>query len=260
MVKEMTLISWNVNGIRAAERKGFLEWIEKGKYDIVGIQETKISSPDQLSDAVRTPDDYWSYFHCATEKKGYSGTALYTKVEPREVKTYFGEKYLSKEGRVIEADYGDFVFLTIYFPNGGASDERLAYKMTFYGEFLEYVSGLVKAGRNVVFSGDVNTAHNEIDLSRPKENSKISGFLSVEREWMDKLVATGFADTFRSLHPDEVKYSWWDVKTRARERNIGWRIDYFFVNEAFLPKVKDAFILIDIEGSDHCPVGMRLEL
>lgn len=254
----LSVVSWNVNGIRAAERKGFLEWLKHHKYSIVCLQETKISHPDQLSDELAQPAGYFAYFHCATEKKGYSGTAIYTREEPFEVKTFFGDNLLSKEGRVIELVFKDFVLLNIYFPNGGSGEERLRYKMRFYAEFLEYVSELVRQGKNVVFCGDVNTAHQEIDLARPKENEKTSGFLPIERAWIDQLIEAGFVDVFRAAQPDKVEYSWWDMKTRARERNVGWRIDYFFVNQSFAPRVKETRYLSDVPGSDHCPVLIEL--
>jgi exodeoxyribonuclease-3 len=259
--RDINIVSWNVNGLRAAGRKGFSEWIGKGEYDIVCLQETKLQNVDQLPDELQGPDGYFSYFHCATERKGYSGTAIYTKDEPRVVRTHFGdESLLSKEGRVIEMEFPEFTLLNIYFPNGGASEERLDFKLKFYGEFLLHVSALVSEGKRVVFCGDVNTAHNEIDLARPKENEKHTGFLRIERDWMDRLEPTGFIDTFRMLHPETVAYTWWDMKTWARQRNVGWRLDYFFVSENLKNAVKDAFVLSDIEGSDHCPVGVTLSV
>ena len=257
-VSELSLVSWNVNGIRAAERKGFLDWLAHHRYSIVCLQETKISHPDQLSDTLAQPLGYFSYFHCATEKKGYSGTAVYTREEPFEVKTYFGDNLLSKEGRMMELHFKDFVLLNIYFPNGGSGAERLRYKMQFYTEFLAYISVLVEQGKQVVFCGDVNTAHEAIDLARPKENEKTSGFLPLERAWMDELSAAGFVDVFRQAHRETVQYSWWDMKTRARERNIGWRIDYFFVNQKFATHVDTIEYLDEVLGSDHCPVKLTL--
>jgi len=258
---ETSLISWNVNGLRAAGRKGFSEWIAKGEYDIVCIQETKLQNVEQLPDELQGPDGYYAYFHCAAEKKGYSGTAVYTKEEPRVVRTHFGDDtLLSQEGRIIEMEFEQFTLLNIYFPNGGQGEERLRYKLRFYDEFLEHVKGLVAGGKRVVFCGDVNTAHDEIDLARPKENSNNTGFLRIERDWMDRLSPAGFHDTFRRLHPEEVAYTWWDMKTRARERNVGWRLDYFFVSENVLGSVRDASVLSDIPGSDHCPVGLTLRI
>lgn len=255
----LSIVSWNVNGVRAAERKGFLEWLHHHRYSIICLQETKISHPDQLSQALVQPDGYFSYFHCATEKKGYSGTAVYTREEPFEVKTFFGaDSLLSAEGRVMELHFKDFVLLNIYFPNGGSGTVRLQYKMRFYSEFLTYISALIAQGKNVIFCGDVNTAHQEIDLARPKENQKTSGFLPEERAWMDDMVRAGFVDVFRQAYPEQIQYSWWDMKTRARERNIGWRIDYFFVNEKFASHVNEIAYLADTPGSDHCPVKMTL--
>ncbi len=253
-----TLISWNVNGLRAAGRKGFIDWMQKGQYPIVGVQETKVSHPDQLDEVLRHPDGYTSYFHSCTEKKGYSGVGIYTKIKPMSVKTFFGNTLLSREGRVIEMEFREFRLLNIYFPNGGSGELRLQYKMEFYDEFLHYVTHLRKQGKPLVICGDVNTAHEEIDLARPKENVNTSGFLEMEREWVGKLVAAGFIDTFRLLNQDTVKYSWWDMKTRARDRNVGWRIDYFFVDDRLRLNVKDAFILDDVIGSDHAPVGLTL--
>lgn len=261
MSKQITLISWNVNGIRAAERKGFLDWIDQGKYNIVGVQETKAHHPELLSDALQHPDGYESYWNGATERKGYSGVAVYSQLKPSSVKTDFGDNLLSKEGRVIELEFPEFTFLNIYFPNGGSGKPRLEYKLEFYNEFLAYVKNLVSQGKKVIFCGDVNTAHHPIDLARPKENEKTSGFMLIEREWLDKFEEAGFVDTFRMFHPDEAEqYTWWDMKTRARDRNIGWRIDYFYVSENMKDQVGDAFILPDVQGSDHCPVGIVINL
>jgi len=261
-MKKKILLSWNVNGLRASYRKGFLDWLEESGADIVCIQETKISSPDQLVKKLECPDGWHTYFHCATEKKGYSGTAIYSREEPKNIKTVFeGYTLLGTEGRIIEAEYEDFTLLTIYFPNGGGGEERLKYKLAFYDEFLSYVKNLAKQGKKVIFCGDVNTAHNEIDLARPKSNEKNTGFLRIERDWMDKLEPSGFIDTFRKFHPEEeVQYSYWDMKTRARDRNVGWRIDYFFVHQSCVKNVEKAFILGNVMGSDHCPVGITLNI
>lgn len=253
-----TLISWNVNGLRAAGRKGFIDWMQRGQYPIVGVQETKVSHPDQLEESLRNPDGYTSYFHSATEKKGYSGVGIYTKIKPLTVKTFFGSNILSREGRVIEMEFRDFILLNIYFPNGGSGELRLQYKLEFYEAFLHYLKHLKKQSKPVIFCGDVNTAHQEIDLARPKENENTSGFMPSERVWIDQFIAAGFIDTFRFSNHDKVQYSWWDMKTRARERNVGWRIDYFFVDERLKHNIKDAFILDDVPGSDHAPVGLTL--
>lgn len=256
---DITIVSWNVNGLRAAGRKGFSEWIGRGEYDIVCIQETKLQNVGQLPDELQGPDGYHAFFHCATEKKGYSGTAIYTKEEPHVVRTHFGDdSLLSQEGRIIETEFPEFTLLNIYFPNGGQGEERLRYKLRFYDEFLEHVEGLSVSGKKILFVGDVNTAHNEIDLARPKENACSTGFLRVERDWMDRLAPAGFHDTFRTFHAGEVAYTWWDMKTYARTRDVGWRLDYCFANDALMPAVKRAFTLPEVEGSDHCPVGVTL--
>lgn len=258
MQNTYTLISWNVNGLRAAGRKGFIDWMQTGKYPVVGVQETKVSHPDQLDETLRHPDGYTSYFHSATEKKGYSGVGIYTKIKPISVKTFFGNNLLSREGRVIEMEFREFILLNIYFPNGGSGDLRLQYKLEFYEEFLHYIEHLKGQGKPVIFCGDVNTAHQEIDLARPKENENTSGFMPKERVWIDQFIKAGFIDSFRYLNPSLTQYSWWDMKTKARERNVGWRIDYFFVDDRLKNNIKDAFILDTVPGSDHAPTGLSL--
>ncbi len=254
-----TFISWNVNGIRSAERKGFLNFLQTGGYDIVALQETKVSPETVLSPGLRAPDGYITYWDYATEKKGYSGVAVYSRHVPKVGQTTFDAyPILAKEGRMIELDYGDFVFINIYFPNGKSGPARLAYKLEFYDAFLRHLKELTNAGRSVIFCGDVNTAHREIDLAQPKANEKISGFLPEERAWLDEVIKVGFIDTFRLGHSGGEHYSWWDQKSHARERNVGWRIDYFFVSSNLKNKVKDAFILKDVTGSDHAPVGLSI--
>jgi exodeoxyribonuclease-3 len=203
-------------------------------------------------------EDYEFHLHAA-ERKGYSGVGLFTKTKPLSVKTTIGIKKFDIEGRILIAEYPEFQFYTIYFPNGKLSQERLDYKLDFYEALLKHFIKERKKGKNLVICGDYNTAHKEIDLTHPKENEKRSGFLPIEREWLDKLVTKGFVDTFRQFNQDPHQYSWWDIRTRARERNVGWRIDYFFVNKEFLPNVTNAFILPDVMGSDHCPVGIEIE-
>lgn len=260
MKKEIKLLSWNVNGLRAATKKGSFSYALSGKYDIVCLQETKISSLEQIDERTISPDGYRSVWDLSTEKKGYSGVVTYARIEITKDKTDFGNNILAREGRMIETDFGDFVLLNIYFPNGGASAERLRYKLEFYKHFLAYIKKLKQAGKKVIFCGDLNTAHRAIDLARPKENENHSGFMPVEREWLDKLAEAGFIDTFRLLHPEQVQYSWWDQKTYARERNVGWRIDYFWVSENLKTQIKEAVILDGVEGSDHAPIGLSLEV
>jgi exodeoxyribonuclease-3 len=255
---EKRIISWNVNGLRSIKNKGFLDWLRKESPDILCLQETKISDPQQLEAELREPAGYHTYWN-QPERKGYAGVALFTKEKPSEVRYDFGKSILDLEGRVIIAEYPGFVLFNVYFPNGKAGLERLKYKMVFYDVFLKYANSLKVDGKKLVVCGDVNTAHKEIDIARPKENSKVSGFLPEERAWMDKFMAHGYVDTFRHFHKEPNQYSYWDIKTGARARNVGWRIDYFFVSENLLPAVTKAFIMSDVMGSDHCPIGIVLK-
>ena len=254
----MQLISWNVNGIRSAYRKGFMEWFKKQNPDIFCVQETK-AQMDVLPHDLLNIQGYHSIFSSA-EKKGYSGVAVYSKRKPIRISTGLGISRFDYEGRTIVADFGQFMLFNIYFPNGQKNEERLKYKMDFYDAFLSVVDALDKEGRNIIVCGDVNTAHREIDLAHPKENETTSGFLPIERDWIDTFLSHGWIDTFRMFHPEPENYTWWSMRTRARERNVGWRIDYFYVNERFRNNVKDAFILPEVEGSDHCPIGLEISL
>ncbi len=255
-MKNLSLISWNINGIRAARTKGFLEWLDKGPGDIVAIQETK-ANQKQLGSDLLEPNGFESFWNSG-ERSGYSGVATYSKIKPLQTQTEFGVPILNAEGRVLLNEFEKFYFLNVYFPNGKASEARLKYKLEFYKEFLKLIEKLRKK-KPIIFCGDVNTAHSEIDLARPKSNELISGFLEVERKWIDKLIAKGYLDTFRLKHPNKAnQYSWWSQRTRARERNVGWRIDYFFVSEELKKNVVNASILAEIEGSDHCPVSLKL--
>jgi exodeoxyribonuclease-3 len=256
-MKEMKLLCWNVNGIRAIKGKGFLDWLYKESPDILCLQETK-AHLDQLDTDLKEPEGYHTYWNYP-ERKGYSGVAIFTREEPLNIRYDMGETELVLEGRVIVAEYPEFTLMNIYFPNGKKDQERLDYKMTFYDVFLQHADTLKEAGRKLVVCGDLNTAHNEIDLARPKENSKISGFLPEERAWMDRFVAHGYIDTFRHFNKEPNQYTWWDLKSGARERNVGWRLDYFFVSENLLPSVARASIMPDVMGSDHCPVGIVLK-
>ena len=251
-------LSWNVNGLRAVHKKGFLEWFGAESPDILCLQETK-ASEDQLPPELRQVNEYHAYFSSA-ERKGYSGVALYTKTKPDQVTYGFGIDVFDKEGRIIIADYRDFVLFNIYFPNGKSSSERLQYKMEFYDAFLAFLNQMTKEGRNIVVCGDVNTAHKEIDLARPKPNETISGFLPQERAWIDKFLSHGYVDIFRMFNDQPAQYTWWDQMTRARDRNVGWRIDYFYVDEGFANRVNAAYILPDVMGSDHCPVGIDIKV
>ena len=254
----LKLISWNVNGIRAAEKKGFLDWLASSNADVVAVQETK-ASPDQLSDALLNPPGYQAAWSSA-EKKGYSGTAVYSRLAPAKVVEGLGEARFDTEGRTLIHEFAPFVLFNIYFPNGGRGPEYVAHKLAFYKRFLAVADGYRKAGRPVIVTGDFNTAFAEIDLARPKENVTHSGFMPEEREGLGGFFTAGFVDTFRSLHPDTVKYSWWDQVTRARERNVGWRLDYFMVTPDLKDKVAAADIHDEVMGSDHCPVSLVLDL
>ncbi len=269
----MRIISWNVNGLRANVKKGGFDWLINESPDIFCLQETK-AHPDQLEEGVRNPLGYFSYFDHSKGRKGYSGVAVFSKVKPAKVDYGFGIEEYDQEGRFLalffdegafdvsksnakSAGLGKFVFINIYFPNGGGGPERLDFKLRFYDQFLKYINVQKKKGYEVIFCGDVNTAHTEIDLARPKENVENTGFLPIERAWIDKVIAAGYADAFRELHPEEKeKYSYWDMKTFSRDRNVGWRIDYFFVSASIFGLVTKARILDEIMGSDHCPIDI----
>jgi len=255
-MQSIRILSWNVNGLRALYKKGFLAWLKEDRPDILCLQETR-AREEQLPPEIKNIPGYHSYFSSG-DKAGRSGVALFTKELPKVLKKTLDIEDFDDEGRAIVADYGDFLLFNVYFPNGKASKERLAYKLEFYDRFLELADSYREKGRGVIFCGDINTAHKEIDLARPKQNEKISGFLPVERSWMDRVVEHGFVDSFRMFEPRGGHYSWWDLKTRARERNVGWRIDYFFVSENLRDRIASAFILKEVTGSDHCPVGIEL--
>lgn len=253
----MRLLCWNVNGIRAIQKKGFLEWLERESPDIVCLQETK-ASPEQLPKELLEPAGYKSWFSSSIVKKGYSGVAVYSKHEPRAVQHGYGIPRFDDEGRILVLEYDDFTLINNYYPNGKKNADRLQYKMDFYDAFLAYADQIKASGKNLVICGDFNTAHKEIDLARPKENSNTSGFLPGERAWIDLFISHGYLDTFREFNQDGQNYTWWDMVTRARERNVGWRIDYFFVSEGLRPKLTNATIHPDVMGSDHCPIGIEL--
>jgi exodeoxyribonuclease-3 len=255
--KKYRLLSWNINGIRAIHKKGFLDWFKKESPDILCLQETK-AHPDQLVEELKNVDGYESYFSSA-ERKGYSGVVTYTKIKSLAVQQGIGIKKFDSEGRFIITEFDEFILFNIYFPNGKASAERLQYKMDFYDSFLKQCKKLLKQNKKIVVCGDVNTAHKEIDIARPKENSDVSGFLLQEREWIDKFLSAGFVDTFRMFNNEPDNYTWWDMVTRARERNVGWRIDYFYASENLKDNIKSASIHSSVMGSDHCPIELELK-
>ncbi|HAM36078.1 MAG TPA: exodeoxyribonuclease III [Elusimicrobia bacterium] len=257
--KSLLLLSWNVNGVRAAYKKGLLNWLQQTSPDILAIQETK-ARPEQLPEDLADPAGYQAEWHWA-ERKGYSGVATFHKRAPLEMRRGFGMPEFDGEGRVLASVYPDFILFNIYFPNGQKDASRLKFKLDFYEAFLRVLDRCRQDGEDrIIVCGDVNTAHQEIDLARPRENSGVSGFLPAERAWIDKLLADGFVDTFRQFEKGSGHYTWWDPLTRARQRNVGWRLDYFLISENLRPRLKRAFILPEVLGSDHCPVGMELEV
>lgn len=255
----LTLYSWNVNGVRAAHRKGFLDWLQQTQPDILCIQETK-AHPDQLDEELRQPEGYHAYWAWA-ERKGYSGVALFSKRPPKQVQIGLGLAAYDAEGRTIVAEYDTFVLIGAYFPNGSRDHSRVPFKMQYKADFLAYCNALQAQGKGVIFCGDVNTSHKPIDLARPKQNRKHTGFLPQECAWLDEVVAQGYVDTFRHFYPQqEGAYSWWSNIGGARGRNVGWRLDYFFVSPDLLPAVAGVAIHAHVMGSDHCPVSLTLDL
>lgn len=251
----MKLISWNVNGLRTCVKNGSFAWLDSVKSDFLGFQETKVKDADIPKEIFNL--GFKNIKTNVAQKAGYSGVMSLFNFDCTTQKANFFD---DNEGRVLEHRFGDICLFNIYFPNGQKDDERLKFKLEFYEKFLAYICDLVKSGKKIIFCGDINTAHNEIDLKNPSSNADRSGFLRIERDWIDKVINAGFIDTFRYLYPNEIKYSWWSYRFNARKNNVGWRIDYFFISKNLLPKLKDAFILGDINGSDHCPVGIEIDL
>ncbi len=252
----ITLISWNVNGARAVYKNGFMDWLATANADIVCLQETRAEA-HQVPDEMRQPPGYHAVWNPSRARKGYSGTALLTREPPLSVELGLGVEEFDREGRTIIAEYPSFTLLNSYFPNGGNDHSRVPFKLAFYDAFLTKCLALTAAGKRVLFCGDVNTAHREIDLARPKETKTVTGFLPEERAWLDKLVELGYVDTFRHFYPDlRDQYTWWHQVTSARQRNVGWRIDYFFAAAGLQSRLVDAFIQQQVMGSDHCPVGV----
>jgi exodeoxyribonuclease-3 len=255
-MKDLLLYSWNVNGVRAQEKKGFIEWLLNSNADVVALQETK-SHPEQLSEKLLHPDGYESYWKSG-DRKGYSGVAIYTRIKPLQVITNFDDLILNAEGRLIGVEMEKFYLFNGYFPNGGQGMHRVEYKLDFYHRFEKYIDSLNKP---VIFCGDVNTAHNEIDLARPDQNRHTSGFMDVERAWLNHIIdKRGFIDTFRHFNKQAHQYSWWDMKTRSRERNVGWRIDYFIADPRLTPNLIDAKIDAHTMGSDHAPICLKIKI
>lgn len=252
----MKLLSWNVNGIRAASTKGFTQWMEAQDADIVCLQETK-ASPEQLDLFLLNPKGYQSHWHSA-EKAGYSGVAVYTREEPLSVREGMGHKDIDSEGRVLILEFPKFHLINAYFPNSQRDHARLDYKLSFCDRMLKFCEGLRKKGKNVVICGDFNIAHKEIDLKNPKSNENNAGFLPQERAWMDEFTSRGYVDAFRRFELGGGHYTWWSYRPGVRERNIGWRLDYFCVNEEMSDRMKSASHQPHVMGSDHCPVELVL--
>jgi exodeoxyribonuclease-3 len=254
----LKIISWNVNGYRSVLQKGFAEWFHTSQADVVCLQETRVL-PNQLKVEDYDFAGYESHWNPAS-KKGYSGVATWSKRTANQIIYGMGNPEFDDEGRLVTLDFGSFVLINGYYPNGGSGPERLEFKMRFYDAFLQWIKNWRAQGKGVIFCGDLNTAHTEIDIARPKENKNVSGFLPEERAWMDQLVAAGWVDAFRHLHgPKPDLYTWWSNRANSRARNVGWRIDYFFVSEDMLPFIRNAEILAHVMGSDHCPITLELE-
>lgn len=254
----MKITTWNVNGIRAVMAKGFREWAQNDSADILCLQEIK-ARPEQLQDDLREISGYTSYWNPA-QRPGYSGVASYVRPSNVEIQYGLGVDEFDVEGRVIRIGLGnDVVLYNIYFPNGQRGHDRVEFKLAFYETLLEQCKSLHALGKKIIITGDFNTAHQEIDLANPKSNAKTSGFLPEERVWIDTYLSNGFTDVYRKLYPERVEYTWWTFISRARERNVGWRLDYYLVSDDFVPRVKDVVIQTDVYGSDHCPVSLTYE-
>jgi exodeoxyribonuclease-3 len=256
--KEIKIISWNVNGIRAAHKRGLLDFILGKDADIYCFQETK-AHKEQLPEELLHIQGYDVYFS-SPKTRGYSGVCIYSRLKPERIEYNVGIKRFDDEGRILEFFFDNTVFFNVYFPNGGASQKRLDYKLEFYEYFLKIINKIKDSGKHVIFCGDVNTAHKEIDLARPAANKNNTGFLPQERAWIDRVIDSGYIDIFRRFDTGPGNYTWWDYKTRARERNVGWRLDYFFISEEIAGDIYDTYILKDIMGSDHCPIVLKLPL
>ena len=253
----MRITTWNVNGIRAIVNKEGFGWLDEIKPDVLGLQEIK-AKPEQVPELLTKHPEYEGFWHSA-ERPGYSGTAVLFKQEPLSIQTGLGMEEFDDEGRTIRVEYDGFFLYNIYFPNGGPKNWRVPFKLGFYARLLELCDEHHARGENVILTGDFNTAHREIDLANPKSNEKRTGFLPEERAWVDKYLEHNFVDAFRVLYPERVAYTWWDYRTNARPRNVGWRLDYFLVSSQLMDRVKDVEIHDDIMGSDHCPVSLILK-
>ena len=254
VLKNMKIISWNINGIRAVYKKNFLKWLVKTNADIICLQEIK-AQKEQIPSDLLEPKDYYFYFNQAV-KKGYSGVAVYTKQKPLKVQYKLGLKRFDQEGRILKLEYSDLILINLYLPHGGRQKENLNYKLKVYEYIFAYLKRI--KDKNVILIGDFNIAHQEIDLARPKQNQNNTMFTSKERKQINRIIDMGFVDTFRIFNKEGKNYTWWPYFVNARERNLGWRIDYIFVSKKLVLKLKDAFILSKVMGSDHCPIGIEI--
>ncbi len=252
----MTIVSWNVNGMRSVMKWGFMDWLKQSRADVVCVQEARVH-PEQLSAAELEPDGYTSFW-MPGKRKGYSGVGVYTRHQPISVVS-MGRSEYDDEGRVQLIEFPEFTIINSYWPNSQPERKRIQYKLSYCQAMRRLCNKLVKAGRNVIVCGDLNIAHTEIDLARPKQNEQNPGYLPEERAEMTRFIKAGYVDTFRHYCKDPGHYSWWSVRTNAREKNIGWRLDYHLVNHAFMPRVSAAAIHSDIHGSDHCPVSVTIQ-
>ena len=250
----MKIISWNVNGLRAVYKKNFGKWLVETNADIICLQEVKLQKEQLLAELI-SPKNYHAYFNFAA-KKGYSGVIVYTKEKPLIIKYKFGLKRFDREGRILQLEYPKFILINIYIPHGGRQKENLGYKMDVYQQLLKRIKKM--KNKNIILVGDFNVAHKEIDLDRPKQNRKNIMFTSEERKQLDKVIELGFTDTFRKFHKEGGYYTWWPYMANARERNLGWRIDYIFISKTIVTKLRKAFISDDIKDSDHCPIGIEV--
>ena len=256
----MKITTWNVNGLRAALKKDILEWVGTYQPDVLCLQEIK-ARPEQIDPAHMQQletifsDITWN----PAQRPGYSGVATLAARPPLETQHGLGIDRFDQEGRVITSTYPGFILFNLYVPNGGRDHARVPFKLDFYTQLLDICNDLHEQGKNIIICGDINTAHNEIDLRNPKQNTKTTGFLPEERVWIDKYLANGFIDIYRHLYPERVQYTWWTYRVNARQRNIGWRLDYYLVSESLIDRVTDVVINEDIMGSDHCPVTLILD-
>ena len=264
------ITSWNINGYRSitgqnsskrydsvTKENKLFAYIDKFEPDIIALQETK-AHPDQIQENLRSPEGYQAYYASSKIKKGYSGVVTFTKEKPLSVSDSINIPEFDDEGRIIETEFPEFAHFNVYFPNGNTSDERVKYKLAFYDALFKYIKQKYGSGKPVIVSGDYNTAHKEIDLARPNENKNVSGFLPIEREKMDEILDSGYTDSFRMFNKEPNNYTWWSNRARAREHNVGWRLDYHFVSSFASAAVSACKIQSDVPGSDHCPIELQI--